>query len=166
MLTSSTTIFAILSFTTATTLAIKSTSSFDTDAFCTASIDNISICSEFVSAYASNFSGLFSEKSAITLSESVESSLVFFSVIFVITDAIVPSSDFAMTLLNISADLSVSFATIVSNIFSFTSTISCDADDIINVFSLSDKLPTTSSIILSFISIIFTIVSPIFFSSD
>ena len=166
LLTSSTTIFAILSFTVATTWAIKSTSSFDADAFCTASIDNISIWSAFVSANDSNFSGLFSEKSAITLSESVESSLIFFFVIFVITAVTVPSSDFAITLLNISADLSVSWATIVSNIFSFTATTSSEVEEVIKVFSLSDKLSTTFSIRSSFTSIIFVIVSPIFFSSD
>ena len=83
-----------------------------------------------------------------------------------ITALIVLSSDFDITLLNTSAELSDSFDTIVSNIFSFTATTSSEDDEVMNVFSLSDKLSTTSSIKFSLTSIILVIVSPIFFSSD
>ena len=166
LLTSSTTLFTKSSLTAETTCAIKSTSSFDEEAFLIASTVNFSTSSALVSVRVSNFSGFFSEKSAITLRDNVESSLVFFSVMFEITAATVPSSDFAITLLKTSADFSVSFDTIVSNIFSFTATTSSDSDEVINVFSLSDKLSTTSSIKSSFTSIILVIVSPIFCSSD
>ena len=166
LLTSSTTLFANSSLATDTTLAIKFASSFDVDAFSTAETANLSIWSLFVSDNIWSFSGDFSEKSAITFNDNLDSSFVFFSVILFITELIVASSDFAMTLLKTSADLSVSFATIVSNIFSLIRPAPSEVEVVMNSLSLSDKFPTTPSTNVSFVSIIFSIVSPIFWSSD
>jgi len=48
-------------------------------------------------------------------------------------------------LLKIAADLSVSFATIVSKIFSFISPAPSEVDVVKNLLSLSDKFSTTPS---------------------
>ena len=136
------------------------------DAFSTAETANLSIWSLFVSDNVWSFSGDFSEKSAITFNDNFDSSFVFFSVILLITELIVASSDFDITLLKTSADLSVSLATIVSNIFSLIKPAPSEVEVVINSLSLSDKFPTTPSTKVSFVSIIFSIVSPIFWSSD
>ena len=86
--------------------------------------------------------------------------------ILFITDDIVVSSDLAITLLKIAADLSVSFATIVSKIFSFINPALSEVEVVINSLSLSERFPTTPSTNVSLVSIIFSIVSPIFCSSD
>ena len=166
LLTSSTTLFTRSSLALATTLAIRSASSCDDAASSTAEIVNFWIWSALFCANVSNFSGFFSEKSAITLSESLESSLVFFSVILLITDATVASSALAITLLKIAADLLVSLATIVSKIFSFIRPAPTEVDVVKNLLSLSDKFSTTPSTRLSLSSIIFSITSPVLFSSD
>ena len=69
-------------------------------------------------AKISNLSGFFSVKSAITFNDNLDSAFSFLSVILFITEDIVASSDLDITLLKIAAELSVSFETIVSNIFS------------------------------------------------
>ena len=71
-----------------------------------------------------------------------------------------------MTLLKIAADLSVSLATIVSKIFSFIKPAPSEVEVVKNLLSLSDKFSTTPSTRLSLVSIIFSITSPVFFSSD
>ena len=83
-----------------------------------------------------------------------------------ITEATVASSDFAITLLKIAADLSVSFETIVSKIFSFIRPAPSEVDVVRNLLSLSDKFSTTPSTRLSLSSMIFSITSPVLFSSD
>ena len=83
-----------------------------------------------------------------------------------IIEATVVSSALAMTLLKIEADLSVSFVTIVSNNFSLIRPAPSDVDVVKNLLSLSDKFSTTPSTRLSLSSIIFSINSPVLFSSD
>ena len=166
LLTSSTTLLTNSSLAPATTFAIRFASSCEDFASSTADTVNFWICSWLFWAKISNFSGFFSEKSAITFNDNLESSLLFFSVILFITDDIVSSSDLAITLLKIDADLSVSFATIVSKIFSFINPALSEVEVVINSLSLSERFPTTPSTNVSLVSIIFSIVSPIFCSSD
>ena len=132
----------------------------------TADTVSLSIWSLLVWERVSNFSGFFSENSAITFKDNLDSVLVFFSVILFITELIVVVSAFAITLLKISADFSVSFETMVSNIFSLIKPAPSDVVVVKNLLSLSDRFSTTPSTRLSWVSIIFSITSPVFFSSD
>ena len=166
LVTSVMTLFITSSLAPDTIFPIKSASSCDEAASSTADTVSFWIWSALFWASDSNFSEFFSEKSAITFNDNLEFWFVFFSVILFITENTVASSDLAMTLLKIAADLSVSLATIVSKIFSFIKPAPSEVEVVKNLLSLSDKFSTTPSTRLSLVSIIFSITSPVFFSSD